>query len=317
MNAPTPINAPTSAPLPAPTIAFQGEPGAFSEEAALNLLGPNAAPVPRPTFDSLFAAIHEGAADCILAPIENSLAGTVAPVCDLLWDSNLSIIAEAIHPIRHCLIGAPGATLQTVQTVQSHPVALAQCRNYFRMHPHVRRVAAEDTAGSVREVVRSADPTRAAIASARAAQINGGTILLEGLEDDPSNFTRFLLLAPDPERPIALPKADAARERKLTLLLRLRHQAGSLHRALGVFARRSMSLLKIESRPLIGQPWHYRFFLDVAAHRDPHQNEAALADLCLETDEVRVLGIYPAAAVAPSLRPSRSASCSGSIGEAE
>jgi prephenate dehydratase len=269
-------------------IAFQGEPGAFSEEAAVRLLGDAVETVPRPSFDALFAAIDAGAADAILAPIENSLAGTIVPVCDLLWSCRHTIHAEAIHPIRMCLIGAPGATLQSIRSVQSHPAALAQCENYFRAHARVHKVAAEDTAGSVREVMQQRDPVRAAIASRRAAERYGATVLCAGIDDNALNYTRFLLLAP-----------QAATQRganKMTLLVRLGHRPGSLHRALEVFARRNMNLLKIESRPLHGSPWHYRFFLDVETPPVAELVQATLRDLEKHTEEVRLLGWYRAAA---------------------
>lgn len=272
-------------------VAFQGEPGAFSEEAAICRLGDAIVTVPCATFDALFASIPSGAADCFLAPIENTLAGAIAPVCDLLWNCSLTIQAEIVHPIRHCLIGAPGATLQTIQTVQSHPAALAQCENYFRSCPEVRRVGAEDTAGSVREIVAMDDPSRGAIASRRAAQMYGGTILLDGLEDNPRNFTRFLLFGAG--QVPGLPVSDRSAQ-KMTLLLQLSHQSGSLHRALGVFARRNMNLLKIESRPIAGEPWHYRFFLDIAVNVSRAENAEALEELRRESVEFRCLGIYAA-----------------------
>lgn len=270
-------------------IAFQGEPGAFSEEAAIALLGEAVQTVPRPTFDSLFAAIHDGAAEAILAPIENSLAGTIPRVCDLLWDCELSVQAETVHPIRHCLIGAPGATLQSIRSVQSHPAALAQCENYFLMHPQITRIAADDTAGSVRQIVEARDVSVAAIASRRAATLHGGVVLREALEDDPQNYTRFLLLAPRNQQP--------AGANKLTVLLHLAHRPGTLHRALDIFARAQMNLLKIESRPLVGRPWHYRFFLDVQTPPERAAVDAALDALRKETEEMRILGWYRAAAV--------------------
>jgi prephenate dehydratase len=152
-------------------IAFQGERGAFSEEAAVKLLGGQVALVPRPTFESMFAAVDDGAADYILAPIENSLAGSVHRTFDLLIESRLSIIAEEIIPIVHNLIGLPGATIGQITTVESHPVALAQCEEFFRARPELKRIATEDTAGSAREIAGAGDPSRAALASRRAAEI--------------------------------------------------------------------------------------------------------------------------------------------------
>ena len=269
----------------APRVAFQGEPGAFGEEAAVRLLGEGVRPVPRPTFESLFAAVGEGLADLALAPVENTLAGSVQRVYDLLLDSPLHLAAEVVIRVRHLLIGCPGSTLEAVRAVESHPVALAQCERFFAARPGIRRVAAEDTAGSVAAVVRRGDPTRAAVAGRRAAEIYGGRVLLEGLEDHAENYTRFVLLSPEPARPEG---AD-----KLSLVLGLPHRPGALHRALEPFARRRLDLLKIEGRPLRGRPWEYRFFLDLRASPLDADATAALEELRGRAADVRVLGFYP------------------------
>ncbi|MET0622194.1 MAG: prephenate dehydratase [Pyrinomonadaceae bacterium] len=271
-----------------PRVAFQGERGAFSEEAAVKLVGPDAALVPRPTFESLFAAVGQGAADLALAPVENTLAGSVHRVYDLLLDSPLHVTAEVVIPIRHYLIGCPGATEAEVRTVESHPVALAQCERFFASRPDIRRTAAEDTAGSVAEVIRRGDPTRAAVAGRRAAEIYGGQILRAGLEDHAENYTRFLLLAP---RAAADDGAD-----KLSLVVKLKHRPGALHHALEPFARRSIDLLKIESRPLHGRPWEYHFYLDLRASPLDAEADAALKELRERAASVRVLGFYKSAA---------------------
>ncbi|MCA1816683.1 MAG: prephenate dehydratase [Acidobacteria bacterium] len=270
-----------------PRVAFQGERGAFSEEAAVALLGERVRLVPRPTFESLFASVGDGAADLALAPVENSLAGTVHQTYDLLVASRLAITAEVIHPISHHLVGCPGATLESIREVESHPVALAQCERFFAANPHLRRVASDDTAASVRRVVERGDPTRAAIAGARAARLYGGTTLRERLEDHRENYTRFLLLAPTPQKNL---RAD-----KLSLVVRLRHKPGALYAALEPLARRGLDLLKIESRPVRGEPWQYRFYLDLRAAPDETRVVAALAELRRQTEEVRVLGCYPSA----------------------
>lgn len=269
-----------------PRVAFQGERGAFSEEAALRLLGPSIAAVPCPTFEALFAAIDEGRADVLLAPIENSLAGSVHRSFDLLLESKLEITGEVIHPIAHYLIGVPGATLDGITSVESHPVALAQCEQFFRAHPHIKRSATEDTAGSVRAIMQAGEPGRAAIAGRRAAEIYGATILREHIEDHRENYTRFLLLAPAPQ-----PNALA---NKLSLVVELSHQPGSLHRALGIFSRRGINLTKIESRPIPGRPWQYRFYLDLQASLAAAETQSALEELKTCTEAIRVLGCYPA-----------------------
>lgn len=268
-------------------VAFQGERGAFSEEAAIKLLGEEIVLVPRPTFEAAFNAIRDGVADYVLAPIENSLAGSIHRSFDLLVESRLNIIGEVIIPIVHNLIGVPGATLEDIAVVESHPVALAQCERFFSARPTLQRIATEDTAGSVRSVVRAGDRTRAAIAGRRAAAIYGGAILLEHLEDNPENYTRFLLLSASPSVP---ENAD-----KLSLVFQLGDRPGALYHALEPFARRNLNLLKIESRPVHGRPWQWRFYLDLQASiRDP-EAAAALAELEKGAIELRILGSYPSA----------------------
>jgi prephenate dehydratase len=280
-------------------VAFQGERGAFSEEAAVRLLGEEIALVPRPTFEAAFSAIRDGLADFILAPIENSLAGSVHRSFDLLVDSRLNILAEVIIPIAHNLIVAPGASFADVRVVESHPVALAQCEQFFLGNPRLKRVVAEDTAGSVREVVRSKDRTRAAIAGARAAQIYGGRIVREHLEDNRENYTRFLLLSDSPEAP-----QNDSREApdKLSLVFQLDHRPGALYQALEPFARRALNLMKIESRPVHGRPWQYRFYLDLQASRRDPEVSAALGELEKLVVDLRILGSYRAAARVESLK---------------
>ncbi len=274
---------------PSSRIAFQGERGAFSEEAAVKLLGEEIQLVPRTTFEALYSSIQEGAADYILAPIENSLAGSVHRSYDLLISSGLHIQAEVVIPIAHYLIGLPGARFECITQVSSHPVALAQCERFFASHPGIKRVATDDTAGSVREVMGAGDPNRAGIASRRAAKVYGAQILREHLEDHPENYTRFLLLATSPE--IA---ADAD---KLSLVLHLAHKPGSLCSALGAFAKRNLNLLKIESRPIPGTPWSYCFYLDLQASLNDPGTRAALEELKQFTDSAKVLGCYPQAKV--------------------
>jgi prephenate dehydratase len=266
-------------------VAFQGERGAFSEEAVVKLLGEKVRLVPRPTFESLFSAISEGAADFALAPIENSLAGSVHQSYDLLLESGLHIISEVTIPIVHNLIVCPGATLDAVRVVQSHPVALAQCLGFFVQHPAIQRIASTDTAGSVREVLEKGDPAFAAIAGRRAAELYGGAILLEHLEDHRENYTRFVLLSPKQE---TTPDAN-----KISLVVRVKHQPGALYSALGVFARRGIDLLKIESRPLKGSPWNYSFYLDIGGSTADETLRQALGELSERAEEFRILGCYP------------------------
>ncbi|MDP9147389.1 MAG: prephenate dehydratase [Acidobacteriota bacterium] len=268
-------------------IAFQGEPGAFSEAAAVQLLGDEITTVPRATFDATFAAIADGFADALLVPVENTLAGSVVRVFDLLLESNLRIAAETILPIEHHLIGCPGATLSDIRSVASHPMALAQCERLFASHPSWQRVPAEDTAGSVREILARQDKSFAAIAGQRAADHYRGAILARSVQDNTENFTRFVLLLPAEEASaLATPNA-----RKMSLAMRLAHRPGALLASLEPFARHQVNLLKIESRPIHGKPWEYQFFLDVESdHAGGLQR--ALTEVRQATKDVRVLGLY-------------------------
>jgi prephenate dehydratase/chorismate mutase len=273
-------------------VAFQGEPGAFSEAAALKLLGEEIMLVPRPTFESLFTAISEHAADQILAPIENSLAGFVHACFDQLLDSNLYVSAEVIIPISHYLIGCPGSSFESIRSVESHPVALEQCRRFLETNPQIRRVVADDTAGSVASVVNAGDATRAAIAGQRAAERYGGVILREHLEDSSENYTRFFLLSTS---------AEFARDADQTsLTIELPHQPGALHQALEPFARRGIDLLKLEGRPVKGRPWEYCFYLELRGAAGDGDVTEALAELHKQRVETRMLGCYRSAPVPSS-----------------
>ena len=265
-------------------VAFLGDHGTFSEEAALNLLGERWETVSRPTFDALFTAIDEKASDYILAPLENTLVGSVHRCYDLLLESSLCIAAEIILPISHFLIGCPGAVLEKIETVESHPVALAQCEKFFAEHPKIKRVASNDTAGSVRRVVESGDLSRAAIAGKRAAQIHNGVILQQHLEDHSENYTRFVLLAKNPD--------FSEKGSKISLIVRLAHRPGALHDALRPFVRRGIDLLKIESRPIKERPWQYNFYLDLQAPASESELRGALDEIREQAEEVRYLGRY-------------------------
>jgi prephenate dehydratase len=269
-------------------VAFQGERGAFSEEAAVKLLGEDIQLVPRSTFEAAFSAISDGVADYLLAPIENSLAGSVHRSFDLLVESNLNILAEVVIPIVHNLIAVPGAAFDELTVVESHPVALAQCEQFFIANARLKRVVTEDTAGSVRSVIHAKDKSRAAIAGRRAASMYGGAILREHLEDNRENYTRFLLLATTTDGP---ENAD-----KLSLVFQLDHRPGALVQSLEPFARRTINLMKIESRPVHGSPWQYRFYLDLQASRRDPEVAAALAELENLVVNLRILGSYVSAA---------------------
>ncbi|HEY0426415.1 MAG TPA: prephenate dehydratase [Pyrinomonadaceae bacterium] len=266
-------------------VAFLGERGSFSEEAAKKLFGESGETVPRATFENLFTAIDDGSADYILAPLENSLVGSVHRCYDLLLESGLAIAAEIILPISHFLIGCPGASIESIETVESHPVALAQCERFFAAHPHIKRVATDDTASGLRRVIENGDSSRAAIAGKRAAHLYGGAILQEHLEDYSGNYTRFVLLAPNPD-------VSKSVGNKISLVIRLAHRPGALHDALRPFVRRGIDLLKIESRPIKERPWHYNFYLDLRAPASESELRGALDEIYEQAEDVRYLGRY-------------------------
>jgi prephenate dehydratase len=265
-------------------VAIQGEHGSFSHQAAIELLGDSVRLLPRVSFEALFEAAVSGAAERAVVPIENSLHGSIHENYDRLKASPLHIVGETQLRISHCLIGRPGASLASIRRVASHAVALSQCRRFFAERPNLEAVAAYDTAGSVKDLLRDGPATQGALASRLAAELYGGQVLLEAIEDDPQNYTRFLLLAREP--------GAAESANKTSIVFSLKNTPGVLHRALTAFASRGVDLAKIESRPLRGRPWEYAFYLDYLG--DPRgEAGAALAELQAMAEELRVLGSYP------------------------
>ena len=268
-------------------VAFQGEMGAFSSQAARKLLGEGIQLVPCETFEQMFASVENGGSDYCLAPIENSLFGSVFQNYDLLLKHNLQIVGETSLRIVHNLIAPAETTFESIERVYSHPVALGQCLHFFSKHPEMKPVAAYDTAGSVKMLMDSREAGAAAIASAAAADVYGARILASGIEDDRQNFTRFLLLERETE--MNEPPLDAD---KTSIVFALEHRTGALFRAMAVFALREIDLTKIESRPLVGRPWEYSFYLDFIGNTAKHQVRNALAHLAEFATSIKVLGCY-------------------------
>jgi len=270
-----------------PRVAFQGELGAFSSQAARKLLGDQIALAPCGTFEQMFARVENGESDYCLAPMENSLFGSVYQNYDLLLKHNLSVVGEINLRIVHNLIAPPETALEAVQRVYSHPVALAQCQKFLAAHPGIKPVEAYDTAGSVKMLMESRESGAAAIASAAAAEVYGARILVAGIEDDQQNYTRFLLLARGGEAIKPAPDAD-----KTSIVFALEHRVGALFRAMAVFALRDIDLTKIQSRPLIGRPWEYSFYLDFIGNTAEPRVQNALAHLAEFATSIKVLGCY-------------------------
>ncbi len=273
-------------------IAFQGEPGAFSQEAVRQLL-PLAEAVPCQRFEDVFRRLKEHEVDGAVVPIENTLAGSVHENYDHLQRFDLPIVAETGVRIVHNLIAAPGVTLRKVRRVFSHPVAINQCLDFFAANPEVERVPYYDTAGSVKMVMEERLTDAAAIASAVAADIYGARILRRSIEDDRQNFTRFFLLR-TPEYARRHPvNAAAAAQWKTSLVFSTRNVPGALFRALSAFSLRDLNLTKIESRPLRGKPWEYLFYLEFLGRADAENARNALRHLEELADYLRILGCYP------------------------
>lgn len=278
-------------------IAYQGVPGAFSEAAAAALF-PDAELAPQRTFGEVFAALADGSVAGAVVPVENSHAGMVADVYDLLREDGVAtIVAEAIVRVRYGLLGVPGATLEGITVARSHPQALAQCDTFLRAHG-IEPEVAYDTAGAAADVARAADPRIAALASSRAARRYGLTVLADGIETSTSNATRFFALAPrgDDALPAVIPAAMRSGKPKTSLAYVTANVPGALLRTLQPFATVGVQLTKIESRPSRVAAWDYVFYLDFEG--DPAVSPAAdaLEMMRRSCAWVKVLGTYPAAA---------------------
>ncbi|MCI0706265.1 MAG: prephenate dehydratase [Ignavibacteriae bacterium] len=268
-----------------PIIAYQGEPGAFSEKAAHALFGKRTTTKPKPSFKEVFRFASGSGSHYGVIPIENSLFGSVHENYDLLLRHKLHIVGEVKLRIQLHLMALPGVSIRNVKAVYSHPQALGQCEPFLRRMNGVEVVAYYDTAGSAKMIREQKRSDAAAIASAQAAQVYGLRTLRRNVESNHHNYTRFLVLSKS--------RAQLAPNMKTSVVFAVRNIPGALFKALGSFALREINLLKIESRPLVGKPWQYLFYLDIEGSvRDPHI-VAALKHLQELSTLVRVLGSYP------------------------
>lgn len=268
-------------------IIFQGERGANSDLACREAY-PDYEPVPCPTFEDCFTALSNGDVDLGMIPIENSVAGRVADIHHLMPTARLHIVAEWFLPIRNQLMAPKGATLQTIKTVQSHVMALGQCRHAIR-ELKLKPVVAADTAGSAREVAEADDPTRAAIASRLAAEIYGLDILKENVEDEANSTTRFVVLSPEKKW------AEPGNGKVITtFVFRVRNLPAALYKALGGFATNGVNMTKLESYMVGGNFFATQFYADVEGHPDDTALVHALEELAFFSKELTVLGVYPA-----------------------
>lgn len=266
-------------------IAIQGERGSFSDEAARRMV-PGCTIIPCARSAEVFDRVEDGSVGAAVIPIENSLAGSVTEHFDLLLAREVFVQREFQLRIIHNLIALPGVKRSHIVRAYSHPVALEQCRDFFRRNPRIQPVPFYDTAGSVKHVIENRLNDSAGIASRRCATVYKGKILAAGIEDDKRNFTRFFL--------IRSTRRMLSRGNKTSIAFRLKNLPGALFSALSVFATRGISLSKIESRPMRGRPWEYVFYADYLRGNDK-QAQQALEELGKAAEFVKVLGIYPAA----------------------
>lgn len=269
-------------------VAFQGEHGAYSEQAVRQYFGADVQVLPCTSFRAMFAAALSGEATHLMLPVENSLAGTVIPAYDELVDHDLRVQGEVILRVRHCLMAAAGVALADITHVQSHPQALAQCVTTLR-RMGIEAVTHYDTAGGARDLSQKPQLGMAALASELSAETYSLNILARDLQDMPFNYTRFFVLSTQ-----SMARKDPS---KTSIIFTTRHEPGALYNILGEFARRGINLMKIESRPRRTQPWHYRFYVDFGGHEDERHVQEALMGVLKYSSSLKVLGSYPAAPI--------------------
>lgn len=265
-------------------IIYQGQPGAYGEEATIQYFGEDCDRTPARSFEGVFIAIREGLGGYGVLPIENSSTGSINDVYDLLGKYGCYIVGETTVRVEHCLMGVPGSSLGSITDVYSHEQGFFQCREFLNDFPQWNQNIEANTAASAKMVAKLNDPAKAAIASRRAAKLYGLDILAERINFNSNNYTRFVVVA---EKPCANEKAD-----KISVVFTVPHTQGSLHRILSVFAANGLNLLKLESRPIAGKSWEYNFFADFTGNLQGEGMDDVIHQLIDETLSFRVLGNY-------------------------
>lgn len=272
------------APIPDPRVVYQGEPGAYSEMAAVDFFGEDVNALGLEQFEDVFLALKEGRADYAVVPIENSSTGAIRQIYDLMTQYDCFVVGETTVAIQHCLMALPGVTLEEIQTVYSHEQGLFQCEQYLNQHPKWNRVPQADTAGSANMVAQSGDRTKAAICSKRSASIYGLEILAEAINSNANNTTRFVVISTRME---LRPGRD-----KVSTCFRVPHQSGSLQEILTIFAVHGLNMVRLESRPIQGRSWEYLFFLEFTGDLTADGMEGVFRELTQSSDQFRVLGNF-------------------------
>ena len=267
-------------------VAYQGEPGAYSESAVYSYFGSSAQPLPCRTFSDVFRNVEMEKTAFGIVPIENSIEGSVNAVYDLFLKYDPRVCGEIILKITHCLIANPGTKLSDIKVIYSHPQALGQCRAYLESL-NCELISTYDTAGSVKMIKEQGLTDAGAIAGERAAEIYSMNILARDIADNPNNYTRFFVLSKN--------DAPPSGNDKTSVIFSTKHIPGALYQALGEFAKRKINLTKIESRPTKRRPWEYNFYLDFEGHRSEQRCAEALEGLRSKAVFVKILGSYPKA----------------------
>ena len=271
-------------PVRSPRVAYQGEPGCYSEEAAAGFFGEGVSSRGLAWFDDVFAALAKGEVDYAMLPIENSSTGSIRQVYDLLGQYDFSLVGEWQVKVEHCLAALPGVAMEDIRTVYSHEQGLMQCDKFLSGHRDWKQVPVLDTAGSAKQVAETGDHTGAAICSVRAAKLYGLNVLAERINHNAANVTRFVVVSP---------KLELRESRdKIAAVFSLPHQTGSLHEILSVFAIQGFNLTKIESRPIPGRDWEYLFFLEFTGDILAPGMDGVLRELSQLSADFRVLGNF-------------------------